>query len=58
MAARSRRSVEDAPGGGPPSPLVGFYDGTPGFGDAFDTAYVYRPIEGCHVGAGLRLTLP
>ncbi|MEM1055487.1 MAG: TonB-dependent receptor [Bacteroidota bacterium] len=41
-----------------PSPLVGFYDGTPGFGDSFDTAYVYGPIEGRHFGAGLRLTLP
>ncbi|MEM1043283.1 MAG: TonB-dependent receptor [Bacteroidota bacterium] len=41
-----------------PSPLVGYYDGTPGFGDTFDTAYVYGPIEGRHLGAGLRITLP
>ena len=40
------------------SPLVGYYDGTPGFGDTFDTAYVYGPIEGRHLGAGVRLTLP
>ena len=41
-----------------PSPLVGFYDGNPGFGDTFDTAYVYGPIEGRHFGAGVRFTLP
>ncbi len=40
------------------SPLVGFYEGTPGFGDTFDTAYVYGPIEGRHFGLGARLTLP
>ncbi|MEM6336169.1 MAG: TonB-dependent receptor, partial [Bacteroidota bacterium] len=40
------------------TPLVGFYEGTPGFGESFDTAYVYGPIEGRHFGAGLRLTLP
>lgn len=40
------------------SPLVGYYDGNPGFGDTFDTAYVYGPIEGRHFGAGLRVTLP
>ncbi len=40
------------------SPLVGYYDGVPGFGDTFDTAYVYGPIEGRHFGAGVRLTLP
>ena len=40
------------------SPLVGFYDGNPGFGDTFDTAYVYGPIEGRHFGAGVRFTLP
>jgi len=40
------------------SPLVGFDDGTPGFGETFDTAYVYGPIEGMCLGAGLRLTLP
>jgi outer membrane receptor for ferrienterochelin and colicins len=41
-----------------PSPLVGYYDGNPGFGDSFDTAYVYGPIEGRHLGAGVRVTLP
>ncbi|MEM0962670.1 MAG: TonB-dependent receptor [Bacteroidota bacterium] len=41
-----------------PTPLVGFYDGTPGFSETFDTAYVYGPIEGRHVGAGVRFTLP
>lgn len=41
-----------------PSPLVGYYDGVPGFGDSFDTAYVYGPIEGRHLGAGVRLTIP
>ncbi|MBO6574121.1 MAG: TonB-dependent receptor [Rhodothermales bacterium] len=40
------------------SPLVGYYEGTPGFGDSFDTAYVYGPIEGRHFGAGVRLILP
>jgi outer membrane receptor for ferrienterochelin and colicins len=40
------------------SPLVGFYEGTPGFGDTFDAAYVYGPIEGRHFGLGARLTLP
>lgn len=41
-----------------PSPLVGYYDGNPGFGDTFDTAYVYGPIEGRHFGAGVRFILP
>ena len=41
-----------------PSPLVGFYEGVPGFGSTFDTAYVYGPIEGRHFGLGIRLTLP
>jgi outer membrane receptor for ferrienterochelin and colicins len=40
------------------SPLVGFYEGNPGFGETFDTAYVYGPIEGRHLGLGLRLTMP
>ncbi|WP_412070517.1 TonB-dependent receptor [Rubrivirga sp. IMCC43871] len=40
------------------SPLVGYYDGTPGFGATFDTAYVFGPIEGRHFGAGVRVTLP
>lgn len=40
------------------SPLVGYYDGTPGFGDTFDTAYIYGPIEGRHLGLGVRLTIP
>ena len=51
-------AVENVFGYKQSSPLVGFYDGTPGFGETFDTAYVYGPIEGRHVGAGLRLTLP
>ena len=38
------------------SPVVGFYDGNPGFGTTFDTSYVYGPIEGRHFGFGLRLT--
>ena len=41
-----------------PSPLVGYYGGTPGFGETFDTAYVYGPNEGLRLSAGLRLTLP
>ena len=41
-----------------PSPLVGATDGVPGFGETFDTAYVYGPIQGRRLGAGLRLTLP
>ena len=27
------------------SPVIGFYDGQPGFGPTFDTTYVYGPIE-------------
>ncbi|MEM1094231.1 MAG: TonB-dependent receptor [Bacteroidota bacterium] len=41
-----------------PSPLVGYYDGNPGFGETFDTAYVYGPIVGRRFGFGVRLTLP
>ncbi|MEO0559011.1 MAG: TonB-dependent receptor [Bacteroidota bacterium] len=41
-----------------PSPLVGYYDGNPGFGETFDTAYVYGPIVGRRFTAGVRLTLP
>ncbi len=40
------------------SPLVGFYEGNPGFGETFDTAYVYGPIRGRSFTLGLRLTLP
>ena len=39
------------------TPLVGYYDGTPGFGDSFDTEYVFGPITGRGVSIGLRLTL-
>ena len=39
-----------------PSPLVGYYDGVPGFGDTFDSAYVYGPLHGRCLGLGLRLT--
>jgi len=37
------------------SPLVGYYDGVPGFGDSFDTAYIYGPVHGRCVGLGLRV---
>ena len=40
-----------------PSPLVGYYDGNPGFGDSFDTAYVYGPIRGRSVAFGMRYVL-
>ncbi len=40
------------------SPIVGYYDGNPGFGQSFDTSYVYGPIEGRHFGFGARLTRP
>jgi len=40
------------------SPLVGYYDGNPGFAESFDTAYVYGPIEGRHFGIGIRAILP
>ena len=51
-------AVENAFGYRQPSPLVGYYEGNPGFGETFDTAYVYGPIEGRHFGLGLRLTIP
>lgn len=38
------------------SPIVGAGDGVPGFGETFDTAYVYGPIDGRRVRIGLRLT--
>ena len=41
-----------------PSPLVGFYDGVPGFADSFDTVYVYGPVQGRRFGIGVRATLP
>ncbi len=40
------------------SPLVGYYDGVPGFADSFDTAYIYGPIAGRHFGIGFRLMMP
>lgn len=49
-------AIENAFGYRQSSPLVGYYDGVPGFGDTFDTSYVYGPIEGVHLGIGLRLT--
>ena len=49
-------AVENALGYQQSSPLVGFYDGVAGFGESFDTSYVYGPIEGAHFGFGLRLT--
>ena len=51
-------AVENALNYKQPSPIVGFYDGNPGFGESFDTAYVYGPIEGRHFGAGVRFILP
>lgn len=51
-------AVENALGYRQSSPIVGFYDRNPGFGETFDTAYVYGPIEGRHFGAGVRFTLP
>lgn len=39
------------------TPLVGYYDGTPGFGDSFDTEYVYGPIFGRSFSLGVRFTL-
>ena len=49
-------AIENAFGYRQSSPIVGYYDGTPGFGPSFDTAYVYGPIEGRHYGIGMRLT--
>ncbi|GAB5519901.1 MAG: TonB-dependent receptor [Rhodothermales bacterium] len=40
------------------SPLIGYYDGVPGFSDTFDTTYAYGPIVGRHFGLGARLFLP
>jgi outer membrane receptor for ferrienterochelin and colicins len=39
------------------SPLVGYYDGVPGFGETFDTAYVYGPLHGRCLGLGLRVMM-
>ena len=40
------------------SPIIGFYEGVPGFGPSFDTTYAYGPITGRHVGIGARILLP
>ncbi len=50
-------SVENVLNYRQPSPLVGYYDGVPGFGETFDTTYVYGPVHGRCVGAGVRLML-
>jgi outer membrane receptor for ferrienterochelin and colicins len=39
------------------SPLVGYYEGNPGFGESFDTAYVYGPIRGRSLAFGFRYML-
>ena len=39
------------------SPLVGYYEGNPGFGETFDTAYVYGPIRSRNITFGLRYIL-
>lgn len=40
------------------SPLIGYYDGVPGFSDTFDTTYAYGPIVGRHFGLGMRVFFP
>ncbi len=56
--AQAYVAVENALGYRQSSPVVGFYDGNPGFGKSFDTTYVYGPIEGRHFGAGIRFIVP
>lgn len=51
-------AIENVLGYRQSSPLIGFHEGNPGFADSFDTAYVYGPIEGRHVGVGVRAVFP
>lgn len=51
-------AVENAGDYRQPSPLIGYYEGNPGFGPSFDTTYAYGPITGRHFGFGARVFLP
>lgn len=56
--ARLYAAVDNLFGYRQSTPIVGFWDGVPGFGDSFDAAYVYGPIQGRRFGLGVRLALP